>query len=191
MPLMPGPITDERAGLLGFLEQQRQQLKNTTYGLTDEQAALTPTASALSVGGLVKHAASVERNWTANVLGVAQPQADFAAYFASFRFEPTDTLEALLKDYDAAAQDSDELFASIDDLGRFVPKPPNAPWIPAEIEGWSVRWVLLHMIEETARHAGHADVIRESIDGAQAGSLMAAAEHWPADGFIKPWTPSG
>ena len=55
----------------------------------------------------------------------------------------------------------------------------------------SVRWTVLHLIEETARHAGHADIIRESLDGASAGALMAAAEGWPETNWVTPWTPAG
>jgi Protein of unknown function (DUF664) len=72
------------------------------------------------------------------------------------------------------------------DLGRPVPLPP-APWHP---EGCTVRWILLHLIEETARHAGHADLLREALDGALSGPLMAAAEGWPADGWVTPWQPA-
>ena len=75
----------------------------------------------------------------------------------------------------------------VDDLGRAVPLPSGVPWFP---EGATVRWVLLHLVEETARHAGHADIIRESLDGAQAGSLMAAAENWEPSPWVTPWTPA-
>jgi hypothetical protein len=57
------------------------------------------------------------------------------------------------------------------------------PWFPKGVAAWSVRWVLLHLIEETARHAGHADLLREAVDGATAYPLLAAAESWPAT----PW----
>jgi hypothetical protein len=80
--------------------------------------------------------------------------------------------------------------ASIADLGQPVPVPHDTPWFPTDVEAWSVRWVLLHLISETARHAGHADVIRESIDGATAFSLMAAAEEWPPSPWITAWAPA-
>ena len=60
---------------------------------------------------------------------------------------------------------------------------------PDDVEAWSVRWVLLHLVEETARHAGHADIVRESIDGATMYGLMAAAEGWPPGDWLQPWTP--
>ena len=77
--------------------------------------------------------------------------------------------------------------ASIADLGWPVQIPHEVPWFPKDVDAWSLRWVLLHLIEETARHAGHADIIREAIDGATAFPLMAAVESWPANPWIKPW----
>jgi hypothetical protein len=71
-----------------------------------------------------------------------------------------------------------------------VPIPKGDPWTPDDLDAWTVRWVLLHLIEETARHAGHADIVRETIDGAQMYPLMAAAEGWPATTWLQPWTPS-
>lgn len=79
--------------------------------------------------------------------------------------------------------------AGIPDLDRPVPVPKGVPWFPDDVEAWSVRWVLLHLIEEIARHAGHADIIRESIDGATMYALMAAAEGWPPTDWLKPWEP--
>ena len=66
---------------------------------------------------------------------------------------------------------------------------PPAPWNPVDVDAWSLRWVLLHLIEETARHAGHADIVREAIDGATAFELLAAVEGWPATDWLKPWAP--
>jgi hypothetical protein len=77
---------------------------------------------------------------------------------------------------------------TIDDLGRAV-SLPKEPWYP-DPDRCTVRWILLHLIEETARHAGHADIIREALDGGLSGALMAAAEGWPADGWVKPWQPT-
>ncbi len=65
--------------------------------------------------------------------------------------------------------------------------PKGVPWYPKDLGAWTVRWVLVHLIEETARHTGHADIVRETVDGAQAVELLAAVEGWPEDGFVKPW----
>ena len=76
------------------------------------------------------------------------------------------------------------------DLTALVPVPDASPWWPEGVDGWSVRWVLLHLVQELARHAGHADIIRESIDGATMYELMAGREGWPATDWITPWQPS-
>jgi hypothetical protein len=76
------------------------------------------------------------------------------------------------------------------DLDHPVPVPRGVPWFPQDVEAWSLRWVLLHLIEETARHAGHADILRESIDGATAVPLTAAVEGWPSSDWVEPWSPT-
>jgi uncharacterized damage-inducible protein DinB len=179
--------TDEREALLGFLDAQRTALRTTAHGLTDQEAKLTPSASALSVAGLIKHAATVEREWTSILK--QEPQAnDFQKHAASFH--PADTeLADLLQDYEEAAEQTDATILEAKDLNQPVPIPRDVPWFPKDIDAWTVRWVLVHLIEETARHTGHADIVRESIDGAQAIELRAAAEAWPDSAFVKPWRP--
>jgi hypothetical protein len=188
---MPGnvqPVADEREGLLAFLAQQRLVLRLSAYGLTDDQARLAPTPSALTVGGLIKHVASVERNWMATTLQ-RERQGSYEDYAENFRMGPDQTLDGILEDYARAAAETDEVIAGIADLGQPVPVPKGVPWFPDDVEAWSVRWVLLHLIQETARHAGHADMVREAIDGATAFPLMAAAEGWPATPWMQPWEP--
>lgn len=80
-----------------------------------------------------------------------------------------------------ATQGTREVVGAISDLGRPVPVPKGVPWFPDDLDEWSVRWVLLHLIEETARHAGHADIIRESVDGATSGPLIAGRRRLGAD----------
>ncbi|HEV7861291.1 MAG TPA: DinB family protein [Acidimicrobiia bacterium] len=187
---MPGnvrPVADEREGLTAYLEQQRHVLVVAAFGLTDEQARATPTASPLSVGGLIKHCASVERAWMGNVLGRQRDDAA-AGYEAGFRVEEDESLADVLRRYREACRETDAMIADIADLGQPVPIP-DAPWFPKDIDAWSVRWVLLHLIQETARHAGHADIVRETIDGATAFPLMAAAENWPSTPWLQPWQP--
>jgi hypothetical protein len=106
---------------------------------------------------------------------------------AGFRLGPDETLAGVLAQYDEVARETEEAIAGIADLGQPVPIPKGVPWFPSDVDAWSVRWVLLHLIEETARHAGHADIIRESIDGATAMPLLAAAEGWPATPWLQPW----
>jgi uncharacterized damage-inducible protein DinB len=185
MPGNVGPVANEREGLLAFLAQQRYVVRLATYGLTDEQAAVTPSVSAFSLGGLIKHLALVERNWVAIVQQRERGSVD--EYMENLRLQPGETLASVLASYDEAARHTDEVIAAIDDLGQPVPVPKGVPWFPQDIEAWSVRWVLLHLIQETARHAGHADIIRESLDGATAMPLLAAAEGWPATPWLQPW----
>ena len=185
---MPGsvrPVTDERDALLAYLAHQRYVLRLTAYGLTDEQARATPSASSLSVGGLVKHVALTERGWIGTVL--QRPGGSQEDYAAGFRLGDGETLADVLELYDEVARETESAVAGIADLGQPVPVPKGVPWFPSDVEAWSVRWVLLHLIEETARHAGHADIVRESVDGATAYPLMAAAEGWPATPWLQPW----
>lgn len=193
MPGLAAFPADEKTLLLSYLAQQRDGIRNAAYGLTDEQARLTPTAGRLSIGGLVKHATAVERQWIDLVLGRTDDrpmQERMAGYEADFVLGGDDTLADALARYGDVARRTEEVLAGIADLEQAVPVPKGVPWYPQDLEAWSVRWVLLHLIEETARHAGHADIVRESIDGATMYELMAAAEGWPATDWLKPWEPA-
>ena len=189
---MPGnvaPVADEREGLLAYLAQQRYVLRLSAYGLTDEQARLAPSASTLSVGGLIKHVAAVEQEWINLTAGRPSFEQSPEDYHLQFVLGEDETLEGVLGRYDEVAATTAETVAGIADLGRAVPVP-DMPWFPDDVEAWSVRWVLLHLIQETARHAGHADIVRESVDGATGFPLMAAAENWPPSPFLQPWRPA-
>jgi hypothetical protein len=178
MPAIVRPVEDERDALLAFLEHERHVLLVAAYGLTDEQARLAPTTSDLTIQFLLEHMTSTECTWTSMVLGVPRPPDG----------EPGATLAAAVADYREAIAATDAAIASVAKLDQAVPLPEGTRWAPPDTV-WSVRWVLLHLIHETARHAGHADIIRESIDGATALPLMAAVEGWPPRRTITPWTP--
>jgi uncharacterized damage-inducible protein DinB len=183
MPAIVRPVGDERDALVAYLEHERHVLVIASHGLTDAQAWLTPTASALSIGGLITHMTTTERTWAATIAGVSPHAADDGS--ASGR-----ALADLVAAYREATRATDAVVAAVDDLDRVVPVPEGTRWAPRDLEGWSVRWILLHLVHETARHAGHADIIRESIDGATALPLMAAVEQWPPRRTIRPWTPA-
>jgi len=190
---MPGnvaPVVGERANLLAYVDQQRYGIRLTAFGLTDEQARATPTDSALSVGGLIKHVTAMERTWMDIVLQ-RPSNGDQDQYGEDFVMQPTETLKSILADNERCGRETEEIVAAIDDLGQAVPVPKGVPWFPADVDAWSVRWVLLHLMEELARHAGHADIIREHIDGGTMFPIMAAAEQWPASPWMQPWAPSG
>ncbi|HWD55900.1 MAG TPA: DinB family protein [Acidimicrobiales bacterium] len=181
MPGLVPPLADEREVLLAFLGQQRDALRYAAHGLSDEQASTRSTVSDLCLAGLIKHAALVEQAWATFVstgdTTVFVPQDDWADGFRLVNGETVDDVLALAAEQ---AGHTEKVVAELPDLG--VPLPPTAdvvPWIPGGVS-WTPRWVLLHLIEETARHAGHADIIREAIDGATGWTLMAAAEGWPA-----------
>jgi hypothetical protein len=192
---MPGnvpPVADERDGLMKYLDQQRAGVRYAAYGLTEEQMRLRPTTSAICIGGLIKHVTACERGWVATMLQRRKDQSmeEAAAQWGrDWEVTDDDTLPSLLADHEACARETEEAVALIDDLSQPVPVPQDAPWFPKDVEAWSVRWVLLHLIEEVARHAGHADIIRESIDGATMYELMAAAEGWPETPWLTPWRP--
>jgi hypothetical protein len=187
---MVSPVADEREALTRYLAQERYVLTLTAHGLTDEQARLAPSPSPLSVAALIKHSAAVEEFWIGLVQGIV-PDRDSGAdeYQDNFRLGPDETLDTLLDRYAEVAARTDAVLEGINDLGQAVKKPAGVPWFPEDVDAWSVRWVLLHLISETARHAGHADIVRESIDGATAFPLMAAAEGWPATPWMQPWEP--
>ena len=187
MPGMASPIPDEREQLLAYLAQQRYVIRLTAFGLTDDQARATPSVSPLSVGGLSKHAASTERNWIGMVL--QQDRMSPEDYENNFRLLPGETMASVLESYDSVARETEEVVRDLG-LDHPVPVPQGVPWFPDDIDAWSIRWVLLHMIAETARHAGHADIVRESIDGGTAFPLMAAAEGWPSTPWLQPWAPA-
>ncbi|MEV7775693.1 DinB family protein [Kitasatospora sp. NPDC086791] len=191
MPRVVPPVADERTALTAYLAHQRRALRVTAHGLTEEQARMAASASELSIGGLIKHAARCEGFWTDLILQRqrgTRPEVD-ESDVDEFKLASDETLAGVLAAYAEAAERTDAVITSIPDLGQAVPVPQGAPWVPAEVEEWSIRWVLLHLIEETARHGGHADVIRESIDGATFDPLLAAAEAWP-DPWVQPWEPA-
>jgi uncharacterized damage-inducible protein DinB len=184
-------LLDERELLLAYLAQQRQGVRNAAHGLTDEQARRTPLASALSMGGLIKHLAQTERGWIDMVLQRDSGTGDdrTSDYGEHFRLGADESLAEVLARYAEVATDT-EAVMEWTDLDQAVPVPKGVAWFPPDVEAWTVRWVLLHLIEETSRHAGHADIIRESIDGATMYELMAAVEGWPDTDWLKAWKPS-
>lgn len=196
MPGLAPPVTDERHALQEFLAYQHSAYFAVAYGLTDEQARATPSVSALSIGGLIKHATGVQRGWMHRV--AAAPDAPAAdnrpleeiakEYQDQYVLLPDETLAGVLDEF--AAQNAETLrLLDAADLDAAVPVPRDAPWFPTDIDAWSVRWVIHHLISELARHAGHADIIRESIDGATMYELIAGLENWEPTSWLVPWQP--
>jgi len=165
-----GSVAGERGDLVRSLARQRQFLRHTTRGLTDEQAARRTTVSELSLGGLIKHVTLTEQQWIdfivegPSAMGGGD-EASMTAWMSAFHMREGDTLARLLETYDEVARRTDDLVAALPDLDAEQPLP-QAPWFEPGAR-WSARRVLLHVIAETAQHAGHADIIRESLDGAK------------------------
>ncbi|HTZ42643.1 MAG TPA: DinB family protein [Jatrophihabitans sp.] len=164
------PDSSERADLLETLDRHRFFLLQTVRELSDEQARRRTTDSALTLGGLIKHVTFVERRWARfiqdgpSALGT-HTEAEQAEFAAMFRMADTDTLAGLVERYRQVAAGTDELVRTLPSLDAGQPLP-EAPWFEPGAR-WSARRVLLHVIAETAQHAGHADIIRESLDGAK------------------------
>jgi len=156
----------ERADFLETLSTHRSFLRRTVRDLTDAEARERTTVSELCLGGVIKHVTRVERRWADFIVrGPAGSEVDLEAHAASFRMLEGETLAGLLENYEEVARRTDDLVASLGSLDDSQPLPP-APWFPPGAR-WSTRRVLLHVIAETAQHAGHADIIRESLDGAK------------------------
>jgi len=197
MPGMPPPAVGDRQTLLNFVAFQQNAFFAVSYGLTDDDARSTPTMSALSIGGLIKHVTSMQRGWTqraASAPGFPPPdprplEEQMAEHGAEHTVRQDETLAGLLDGLREQNAHTLAVFADAD-LDAAVPVPRNVPWFPKDIDHWSVRWVAMHLVEEMSRHAGHADIIRESIDGATMYELMAGVEGWPETRWIKPWKPA-
>lgn len=150
---------DERATLDGFLELQRATVIYKATGLSDSDAARRLLPSLTTVSGLVRHLADVERSWFREVMDGEQS----IAYRwtdddpdGEFRVTDADSLDEILADYSTAIQESRAVQAkySLDDLCQ------------GRESRFTLRWITTHLVEETARHIGHIDILREMLDGA-------------------------
>jgi uncharacterized damage-inducible protein DinB len=165
--MMPGRRTDvprtggERETLRAYLEFHRETLALTCAGLTDDDLRRRSTASSLSLLGLVRHMAEVERSWFRRVLDgqdvplIWSSEGDFQAAYEADDAAPEQAFAAWQAEI-MIARDIEAASSSLDVVG--VDRPSG--------DEYSLRRVLIHLIQEYARHNGHADLIRESIDGA-------------------------
>jgi uncharacterized damage-inducible protein DinB len=159
------PTGDELALLTGFLDYYRAVMVRKAAGLTREQLATRLGPSEMTLGGLVKHLAFAEDIWfdhrlVGNDRGEPWASIDWDADPDwEFHSAVDDEPEAIFRLYDEACARSRAAVAQVRDLDAVAPIA-NRRGVRC-----SMRWILVHMIEETARHAGHADLLRESIDG--------------------------
>lgn len=194
---LPAPAGDERQTLVNFIAFQQDAFAAVAHGLTDEQARSTPSVSALSIGGLIKHVTGVQAGWVARAVAApdfpprdTRPMAEqMAEHQDQLTMRDDEKLGDLLDALRTQNAKTLQAFAELD-LDTLVPVPHEVPWFPADVDHWTVRWVGMHLIEELSRHAGHADIIRESIDRATMYELLAAEEEWPETDFIKRWRPA-
>ncbi|MEV7192075.1 DinB family protein [Streptomyces sp. NPDC093510] len=147
----PGSADDEKATLRSCLDQLRNSIADKVAGAPEPQVRTAGVPSGTSLLGLLKHLAFVERFY---FLG-EEP----GHWPATLRPSATDTVDSVLADYRTSVQRANEVIGACPDLAFLAPRPPRRG------PGPSMRWVLVHMIEETGRHAGHADILREQIDG--------------------------
>ena len=196
MPALASPVADERSALREYLAYHQSAFFAVAFGLTDEQARSSPTVSELSIGGLIKHVTAMQHTWMSRVAAAPdappkdpRPFDEVAKDFGEQHvMRPDETLDGLLEKFKAENTKSLHL-VEIADLDAKVPVPQDIPWFPKGIKDWSVRWVILHVINELTRHSGHADIVRESIDGATMYELLAGLEGWSIDGWVQPWKP--
>ncbi|WP_018155638.1 DinB family protein [Demetria terragena] len=178
----------ERSALIETLDRHRGFLLHTAEGLSEEQARTTSTVSELTIASLLKHVADTEEQWMQFAVrgapafggsGVYESDVDWEAVDteaeatggdwsdsewddARFVLSDDETLEALrARVGEVSAKTTDVLRTADLDSEHLL---PEAPWFEAGVS-WSVRRVALHMLAEISQHAGHADVIREAIDG--------------------------
>ena len=149
----PFANSSERDTLVAFLDYVRDAVVIKLDGLAEDDARRALVPSGTNLLGLVKHLTMVEVSWF---------QWSFAAddvRIPTDRLDEADTVASVIAAYRAACTRNNEVVAAEPDLSKLCArKPPTT-------EPMSLRWVLVHMVEETARHAGHADILREQVDG--------------------------
>ena len=184
---------DEVTGIANYVDQQLDAIRAAAFGLTETQLRETPCRSALSVGGVIKHVLDGMHGAVARLAGTVDApvvdDAGIARYLAAFVVGQDESVDDLLRDFDAArVQLRTAILAS--DPDSDVVAPPS-PWYGQfDAQPIRLRYFLVHLIEEYARHAGHADIIREQIDGMSVPALVMTIEGAPANQFFTPYEPT-
>lgn len=164
----PPEAAGERETLTGFVEYFRGTAVMKAAGLSDADAAKRLLPSLTTVSGLIKHLTDVERYWFRTRM---DGQRDVPTGWSAddpdgeFRVNDTDSLADLVKDYEAACRESREVLARYGLEDRCRGRSGDDGAGDGAAGGPTVRWVLVHMIEETGRHCGHLDILRELLDG--------------------------
>ncbi len=160
-------MDQERADLLEAMRAHRGFLRHAASGVSEKDARRRTTVSELSLGGVLKHVTFTEERWARFIVegpgAMAMTPDSYARHEASFSMTDDETLASLLAEYERVAAATDALVESLPTLDVAHPLP-EAPWFEPGATR-SARRVFVHIVGETAQHAGHADIIREALDG--------------------------
>lgn len=148
----PAIVSGEKETLLAFLGYLRASVDRKIEGVSDDAARRPLVASGTTLLGIVKHLAFVEVYWTQRRFA----GLDVPLHGNGFELDPADTVESVRREYVEAGRRTDEIVAACLDIEQTLARGRH---------GLTLRWMLAHLIEETARHAGHADILRELVDG--------------------------
>ena len=184
---------DEVTGLVHYIDEQLTAIRAAAFGLTEEQARETPCRSALSVGGIIKHTAYVMRGALVRLRTEVTEQpvdaAAFAAFTDSFAVRDDETVAGAIEDFDRVRARLLAAVAATDPAGDTM--APSAPWHGIfDARPIHARYHLVHLVEECARHARHADIIREQIDGVSVPTLVLTLAGASANDFFQPYRPA-
>ncbi len=180
----------EIEGIVSYVEQQLDAIRASATGLTEEQARRRPCRSTLSIGGLIKHATFCMRGVTERLTRTGPASAIDAAAFAeyedSFALGEDETASDAVAAFDAARLDYIAALAACDPSAPTVEDP--APWYGVfDARPARGRYLLVHQVEEMARHAGHADIIREELDGVSVPAIVLSAGGMERSDFFEPY----
>ena len=158
-------VDQEREDLIEMLAEQRELFKITLRGIDDEQARQRSTASELTLGGLLHHLVSCETHWTTVIVERDENAAmDTSKFEGEYVMAPGETVADLLAAWDKVIEATAQLIREEPSLDTSIPTP-TTPWTPDRV-WWTVRHIVLHILREISHHSGHADIIREALDGA-------------------------
>jgi hypothetical protein len=166
-PRSPGPEVDERELLLGFVRWQREQVVATASGLTDEQIRWRPDGKLIAIGAVISHLTHMEWRWVEG----RYLASEFPPRTDEFNLDPSVTGAQLIEAYWHQAQRTESIVRAADSLDVHCLGDEGGRGPAHVLLGFdrpiTLRWVLLHLVEETAHHAGHADSTREMLDGSR------------------------
>lgn len=184
---------DEATGLVNYIDEQLTAIRSAAFGLTEQQARETPCRSALSVGSIIKHAAYVMQGALERLrTTVTEPSMDAAAYAAfgdSFTVRDDETVAGAIEEFDRMRAQLLAAVCATDPAGDAM--APPAPWHGIlDARAIHARYHLVHLVEEFVRHAGHADIVREQLDGVAVPTLVLTLEGASANDFFQPYQPA-